>query len=251
MVIEPSASSNIIAPSTGSLRSFFDNVSVAIQRCRAVFDHLLNLGGTGKMKKEKGSDRRQFLAATGGALIAVGSAGLFEASGQHHKKAAFSVAKDPLGSATVSFGGWMTDFTPPLDLFTTPLPPPPTNHHEMIPNTAKIKAGGYVNFVISGLHVISIYDDGHKPSDIDLTNLVPIGGGLPPPVINDPNRRVYRGPNPVISGPPPVANLNRVEVVQFAKPGSYLVICAVLPHFNEGMYGYVRVLGAKELEAGG
>lgn len=204
-----------------------------------------------QMTKEKGSDRRQFLAATGGALIAVGSAGLFEASAQHHKKASFSVANDPLGSATVSFGGWMTDFTPPLDLFTNPLPPPPSNHHELIPNVAKIKAGGYVNFVVTGLHIIAIYDDGHKPTDIDAGNLVPLGGPLPP-VINDSNRRVYRGPNPVISaGPPPNINLHRVEVVHFASPGTYLVICAVLPHFNEGMYGYVRVLGAKEQEAGG
>lgn len=203
------------------------------------------------MKKENGSDRRQFLAATGGALIAVGSAGLFEASGQHHKKVAASVADDPLGSATVGFGGWMTDFSPPLDLFTTPLPPPPTNHHELIPRVAKIKAGGYVNFVVSGLHIISIYDDGTRPGDIDASNLVPLGGPLPP-VINDHARRVYRGPNPVISpGPPPNIDLNRVEVVHFAKPGTYLVICAVLPHFDQGMYGYVRVLNPKELEAGG
>jgi len=205
------------------------------------------------MKKEKGSDRRQFLAATGGALIAVGSAGLFEASGQHHKKAAFSVANDPLGSATVSFGGWMSDFTPPLDRYTSPAPPPPSNHHELIPNTAKIKAGGYVNFIISGLHVVAIYDDGTKPTDLDLSTATHIGGGLPAivTVINDPERRVYRGPNPVLSGPPPVINFDRVEVVHFAKPGTYLVICAVVPHFNQGMYGYVRVLDTKELEAGG
>jgi len=57
------------------------------------------------MKKEKGSDRRQFLAATGGALIAVGSAGLFEASGQHHKKAAFSVANDRSGARPLALAG--------------------------------------------------------------------------------------------------------------------------------------------------
>ena len=205
------------------------------------------------MKKENGSDRRQFLAATGGALIAVGSAGLFEASGQHHKKASFSVANDPLGSATVSFGGWMSDFTPPIDRFNAPPPPPDANHHELIPNTAKIKAGGYVNFIISGVHIVAIYDDGTKPADINANNTVHIGGGLPDfvRVISDSNRRIYRGPNPVLSGPPPVINLDRVEVVHFAKPGTYLVICAVNLHFNEGMYGYVRVLGEKELEAGG
>lgn len=194
------------------------------------------------MKKEKNaSDRRRFLKASGGALIAVGAAGYFETSAQH-KKVSFSAANDPLGSATVSFGGWMTDFTPPLDRFIAPLPPPPSNHHVLIPNVAKIKAGGYVNFIISGLHIVAVYDDGTTPDDIDKGNLVPLGGPLPP-AMNDPNRRVYRGPNPVISpGPPPVINLDRVEVVHFETPGTYLVICAVLPHFNEGMYGYVRVL---------
>lgn len=201
------------------------------------------------MKEDKPSDRRNFLKATGGALIAAGSVGLLDASGQHHKKASFSVANDPLGSATVGFGGWMTDFEPPLDRFIAP-PPPPSNHHELIPQTAKIKAGGYVNFVISGLHVVSIYDDGTKSGDLDLTNLAPLGGPLPP-VINDPAGRIYRGPNPVISaGPPRIINLDRVEVVHFARPGTYLVICAVLPHFNEGMYGYVRVLGKGQSEGG-
>jgi uncharacterized cupredoxin-like copper-binding protein len=35
---------------------------------------------------------------------------------------------------------------------------------------------------------------------------------------------------------------DRVEVVHFAEPGTYLVICGVLPHFQAGMYGFVRVL---------
>lgn len=199
------------------------------------------------MKKPGESDRRKFLKVSGGAIIVAGSAGLFEASAQHHRSAGVSVADDPLGSATVSFGGWRTGFTPPLDRFTNPLPPPPANHHELIPNVAVIKTGGYVNFIISGLHVVAIYGEGTRgptrPIDIDTTILTPLGAGLPP-VISDPDRRVYRGPNPVASaGPPPVINFDRVEVVHFESPGTYLVICAVLPHFNEGMTGYVRVLG--------
>ena len=198
------------------------------------------------MKEKDESNRRSFLKATGGALIVAGSAGLLESQAQHDAKVAYRVAADdPLGNATVSFGGWMSSFTPPLDRFTNPLPPPPSNHHELIPNPAQIKAGGYVNFIISGLHVVAIYGGGRaamRPSDIDTTILTPLGPGLPP-VIGDPDRRVYRGPNPVISaGPPPVINLDRVEVVHFDNPGTYLVICAVLPHFNEGMFGYVRVL---------
>ncbi len=204
------------------------------------------------MKETKETDRRKFLKATGGAILAAGSVGALQASGQHHKSANLVASGDPLGNATVSFGGWMSDFEPPLDRFTSPLPPPPSNHHQLIPNVAKIKAGGYVNFVISGLHIVAIYDGGTTPADIAASiaagNTVPLGGILPP-VANESNNRVYRGPNPVIfpgaAGPPfvpPVINLDRVEVVHFGTPGKYLVICALVPHFNEGMYGYVRVL---------
>jgi plastocyanin len=170
--------------------------------------------------------------------------GILDASGQHHRsfsaKTSLKVAAgEPLGNATVSFGGWMTD--PPLDRFTA-LPPPSANHHELIPNVAKIKAGGYVNFIISGLHVVAVYDDGTKPEDIDTTIRVP-GPRFGPPIINDATNRIYRGIDPVLSsGPPPVLNLDRVEVVHFDQPGTYLVICSVLPHFNEGMFGYVNVL---------
>src|SRR5687768_3848835 len=192
-----------------------------------------------EMKGKKEHDRRNFLKTSGAALLALGSAGVIEASGQHHRPINFSAGNDPLGNATVSFGGWMTN--PPLDRFTVP-PPPSANHHELIPHTARIKAGGYVNFIISGLHVVAVYDDGTRPEDIN-TSLIVLGPRFGPPIINDPNRRIYRGIDPVISsGPPPVLNLDRVEVVHFDRPGTFLVICAVLPHFAEGMFGYVTVL---------
>lgn len=199
------------------------------------------------MTKEKNNDRRNFLKLSGGALVAAGSAGLFEASAQHHQKASFrGSGSDPLGNVNVSFAGWMTDFVPPIDRFTAPLPPPAANHHELIPYIARVRAGGYVNFIISGLHVVAVYDNGVGPGDIDTRILSPLGTGLPP-VISDPARRLYRGPNPVVSpGPPPVINLDRVEVVHFDKPGTFLVICAVLPHFNAGQYGYVQVVGNGE-----
>jgi plastocyanin len=115
------------------------------------------------------------------------------------------------------------------------------NAHVVIPQIAKIKAGGTVNFIISGLHQVIVYDDGTQPSDISLANQI---GGFPgppklPPLIDDPNRRIYRGldPRPLF---PNV--LDRVEVVQFENPGTYLVICGVVPHFQAGMYGFVKVL---------
>ena len=41
---------------------------------------------------------------------------------------------------------------------------------------------------------------------------------------------------------PNLLSQDRVEVVSFAKRGTYLVICAVNVHFAEGMYGWVRVI---------
>ena len=137
-------------------------------------------------------------------------------------------------NATVSFGEWMT--TPPLDRYPN-LSPAPANHHELIPKTVKIKAGGTVNFIISGLHNVIVYDDGTQPGSINTTLIRPTTGvpaGVP--LINDPNRRIYAGLDPSLQ------TRDRVEVVHFANPGTYLVICGVLPHFQGGMFGFVRVL---------
>jgi plastocyanin len=97
---------------------------------------------------------------------------------------------------------------------------------------------GTVNFVIAGFHQVIVYDHGTQPGDIN-TNLViaPTSpGNIPPLLINDPNNRIYRGLDPSLHPQ------DRVEVVQFDRPGLYLVICGFRPHFQEGMYGYVRVL---------
>ena len=74
----------------------------------------------------------------------------------------------PLSNATVSFGAWIT----PLDRHTNVPPPPSANHHVLIPEVAKIKAGGSVNFIISGLHQVVVYDDGTEPTDINKACLV-------------------------------------------------------------------------------
>ena len=59
----------------------------------------------------------------------------------------------------------------------------------------------------------------------------------------------YEGLNS-IGPPPPVPPFapvsitqDRVEGVAFLNPGRYLVICAVLPHFNDRMYAWVEVSG--------
>lgn len=157
-----------------------------------------------------------------------------------HKRSAgtsSASADNPLTNATVSFGAWFT--SPPLDRFPNNSPTRTANHHLIIPEVAKIKAGGTVNFIIAGFHQVIVYDDGTQPSDID-TSITVLPSQQPPtpppPLIADPNRRVYRGLDPSLQP------ADRVEVVHFEEPGTYLVICGVLPHFQSGMIGYVRVL---------
>lgn len=142
----------------------------------------------------------------------------------------------PLASATVSFGQWRTDFNPPLDRRLNTPPPPPANQHLLTPYESTIQAGGSVNFIISGLHNVVVYDHATKPSDINTNLVIPMQGPPGIALINDPNRRIYRGPDPSL------VPLDRVEVVTFSKPGTYLVICGVLVHFQDDMFGYVRVL---------
>lgn len=141
--------------------------------------------------------------------------------------------------ATVSFGLWQTD--PPLNRFAGNPAMGAGNHHEVIPNVSRInisrKDSGGVNFIISGNHVVAIYDDGTRPEDIDPNLLVPgitTAGG----VIDDPDKRIYLGANETA----PTGARDRVEVVHFSKPGTYLVICAIRNHFvDDGMYGFVVV----------
>ena len=108
----------------------------------------------------------------------------------------------------------------------------------MIPFEATIKAGGTVNFHISGFHLLTIYGPGTGFDDISTTVLTPIPGAPPgfPPVVDDPVNRVYRGPSPL-----PLPQ-DRVEAVNFANPGRYLVVCTFLPHFLDKMFGYIKVL---------
>ena len=141
-----------------------------------------------------------------------------------------------LTNATVSFGTWLTD--PPTDRFPN-ASPGAANGHAINPREAVIKAGGSVNFVIAGLHQVIVYAAGKKPEDVDSATTTPTTGtpaGVP--LIDDPTGRIYRGLDPSLHP------RDRVEVVQFTKPGRHLVICGVQSHFVGGMFSYVRVLPA-------
>jgi plastocyanin len=116
--------------------------------------------------------------------------------------------------------------------------PAAANHHELISNEVTIKAGGTVNFIISGLHQVIVYGDGTKPENINTTLTTgTTGTPLGTLLIDDPNNRIYRGLDPSLQP------RDRVEVVHFPNPGTYLVICGVRNHFvNDGMFGFVKVL---------
>ncbi|MBF6024577.1 hypothetical protein [Lysobacter niastensis] len=145
-------------------------------------------------------------------------------------------AENPHETATVTFGAWMS--SPPLDRFPNSSNTRLNNDHLVTPNVVKIKAGGTVNFIISGLHNIAVYEDGIEPGDIDISNPVSTTGPVPNPpvpIINDPNGRIYRGLDPTLQP------IDRIEAVRFDDPGTFLVICGIVPHFTGGMYGYVVV----------
>jgi hypothetical protein len=110
--------------------------------------------------------------------------------------------------------------------------------HKLIPFETKIKAGGTINFIISGFHLVTVYGPGTQFEDINGSLTAPIPGAPAgfPPVVNDPANRVYRGLSPF--GLPQ----DRIEAVNFPEPGRYLAVCTFVPHFIDRMFGYIRVL---------
>jgi plastocyanin len=145
------------------------------------------------------------------------------------------------GNATVSFGQWIADPGAPLDRLNANPAAGAGNNHELLPNTVKIEVGGAVNFAISGLHNVQVYDDGTQPADISTASPLPGAAGG---IIDSTNQRIYRGWDPNLI--PNDNQRDRVEVVQFTEPGTYLVICGVVNHFvDDQMFGFVEVTGER------
>jgi plastocyanin len=107
----------------------------------------------------------------------------------------------------------------------------------MYPKEVRIRAGDVVNFINSGTHQLIVYDNGTTPEDVNV-NLTTLSTGVPANIvlIDDPTNRIYRGPDPTLFP------RDRIEVVHFPNPGSYLVICGLHGHFvDDGMFGFVNV----------
>lgn len=140
---------------------------------------------------------------------------------------------DDTSSVVVSFGVGLN----------TAQPGNAANHH-VLPKTIHVKVGGVVNFAVSGFHQIFVYNPGKKPEDV-VPNVDPAAL-----FINDRANLYYEGILPAGGPPPgipatlnPSNAVNRMEGVSFSKPGLYLVICNVAPHFRDGMWAWIRVTG--------
>jgi plastocyanin len=149
--------------------------------------------------------------------------------GQGHEHAHVSGER---AGAVVAFGQWK-----PFDRIGNAAGPNDRtqNNHVLTPFRVRIKAGGAVSFIISGFHNPVIYGNGKQLEDVNVGLILP--GSTPPGLIDDPDRRVFRGINPATL---PVQD--RIENVTLPDPGEYLVICAVVPHFvNDKMHGFIIV----------
>lgn len=193
--------------------------------------------------------RRQFVEQLGIGSAVLAAASAAQAAQGEHEHGAHRPLTGPLANATVSFGAWPAGTVEtPFDRTLNPLAPGAANVHALLPQVAVIKEGGAVNFILAGFHQVVIYAPGKKPENVDQSVLLPLPGA-PPTVglIDDPGGRIYRGldPRTLSPAPPAAPNLlsqDRSEVVGFSRRGLYLVICAVNVHFNEGMFGWVRVI---------
>jgi plastocyanin len=130
--------------------------------------------------------------------------------------------------------------------------PPPSGHDRSFhaidkirPRTVNLAPGGTVTFQMGTLHQVAIYAPGTEPEDIDVGSTIDLTAPPPAPpgtviipnfLINDPTNRLAQGPfsfAPMDWDSPGGT---------FDTPGTYLIICNVVPHFTQAkMYAWVSV----------
>jgi hypothetical protein len=133
-----------------------------------------------------------------------------------------------------------------------------TPNHHIIPQEFKVRitkakkldgtvvtVPATVNFVVAGFHWPWVYVPGVTVQEVQ-ANLP----AFPPNlfinyevVTNGVSNVFAKGVDPTAANPAPLSNTqNRVESFAFDKPGKYLVICNVNPHFRDGMFAWVKVV---------
>jgi hypothetical protein len=130
--------------------------------------------------------------------------------------------------------------------------PPPSGHDgsfhardKVRPRQANLALSGTVTFQMGTFHQVAIYAPGTEPGDIDVGSTIDLTAPPPAPpgtviipdfLIDDPTNRLALGPfsfAPMDWDSP---------VGTFDAPGTYLVICSVVPHFTQAkMYAWVTV----------
>ena len=206
---------------------------------------------------QKTTRRNLLKAAAVGGVTATGLTAAFASDQKPDQGSEHAHDNRPLtdkrAHVVVSFGQWDADPANPLDRqpIGTDLENRVRNVHLMLPFEAEVDAGGAVSFIISGLHQILVYGPNRTLEEVQAgaSTTNPIPGA--PPLVDYATGRVYRGVDPRVLqyqplAPPPAETtgqlaIDRVESVNFKEPGRYLVVCGVLPHFLEGMHGYVDV----------
>jgi plastocyanin len=124
---------------------------------------------------------------------------------------------------------------------------PPGSHDQslhaddsLFPRTVVIDAGGTVRFEVPpNVHQIAIYNPGKDVKDVNVNLQTTAPAPCPPfPIIDDPVLRRTLQIRPCFQP--------WVHTETFENAGKHLVICAFLPHFEVGMYGWVIVRGRNE-----
>jgi len=130
--------------------------------------------------------------------------------------------------------------------------PPPTGHDQSLhaiekvrPRNTNLAPGGTVTFQMGTFHQVAIYAPGTEPEDIDVTQTIDLTAPPPAPpgtviipnfLIDDPTNRLAQGPFSFA----PMAWDSPAGI--FDTPGTYLIICNVVPHFTLAkMYAWVTV----------
>ena len=169
------------------------------------------------------------------------------------------------GSITVAFGTGLNNSGPGN-----------TSNHHIIPAEFKVRItrarkldanGGTkgeevivpasVNFIVSGFHEVYVYRPGVTVGEVfeNRQNAATVGlfMNYQTNVLGE-NRLFAKGVNP--GNPPTFADAsvnpsgarNRTDSFAFSTPGRYLVLCNVLPHFLDGMYAWITVVGPDDEE---
>jgi hypothetical protein len=139
-----------------------------------------------------------------------------------------------------------------------------TPNHHILPQEVKVRitsarkldgtlvsVPATVNFIVSGVHWIWVYNPGVIVEDV----VVPAAGPFVNYNVNVFAKGIFPGTPPTFAditsqGAAGLFPLNpaqnRTESFAFSAPGKYLVMCNVRGHFIDGMYAWVHVLAEDE-----